>query len=166
MTATSSHKTFQIILLAALFALVSWTLPARAQVTAFVQSVAEAAASDREIAAFYKANGYKPIWTGKRDKKRREAFLRANDDASLHGLPASRYSPETLKTNLRSVRSERELGRLEVEMSKLFLRYARDIQTGVLIPRKIDSGIVREVPYRNRTKLLEAFSKSSPKGFI
>ncbi|MEO9824917.1 MAG: L,D-transpeptidase family protein [Paracoccaceae bacterium] len=166
MTATSSVKTLHVILLTAILALVSWTLPARAQVTAFVQSVAEAAASDREIAAFYKANGYKPIWTGKRDKKRREAFLRAVGDADMHGLPASRYSPETLKTNLRKVSSERELGRLEVEMSKLFLRYARDIQTGVLIPKQIDNGIVREVPYRSRTKLLEAFSKSSPKGFI
>ncbi|NNE89961.1 MAG: L,D-transpeptidase family protein, partial [Silicimonas sp.] len=166
MTATSAFKSINVILFAALFALVSWSLPARAQVTAFVQSVAEAAAQDREIAAFYKANGYKPIWTGKRDKKRREAFLRAVSDASAHGLPASRYSPETLKTNLRKVRSERDLGRLEVEMSRLFLRYARDIQTGVVVPRKVDAGIVREVPYRSRTALLEAFSKSSPKGFI
>ncbi|CAN0591729.1 unnamed protein product, partial [Ectocarpus sp. 12 AP-2014] len=166
MTATSSLKFFNVILAAAALALVSWSAPARAQVTAFVQSVAETAASDRDIAAFYKANGYKPIWTGKRDKKRREAFLRAVGDASAHGLPASRYSPETLNTNLRSVRSERELGRLEVEMSKLFLRYARDIQTGVLIPKTIDAGIVREVPYRSRTKLLEAFANSSPKGFI
>ena len=64
------------------------------------------------------------------------------------------------------VKSERDLGRLEVEMSKLFLRYARDIQTGVVVPSSVDSGIVREVPYRNRTSLLKAFAKSSPKAFI
>lgn len=144
----------------------SLTAPVQAQVTAFMQGVAEAAAKDRDIAEFYKANGYKPIWTSKRDKRRREAFLRAVAEAPMHGLPAARYSPDTLSINLRQVRSERELGRLEVEMSRLFLQYARDVQTGVLVPRRVDSGIVREVPYRGRTAILQAFAKSSPAGFI
>ena len=34
-----------------------------AQVTAFKQAVAEAAADDREVAEFYQQNGYNPIWT-------------------------------------------------------------------------------------------------------
>jgi murein L,D-transpeptidase YcbB/YkuD len=141
---------------------------ARAQVTAFVQAVAESAASDREIAEFYRSTGYKPIWTGndRQSKQRREAFLRAVGEAGEHGLPASRYDPETLQINLRSVRSERDLGRLEVEMSRLFLRYARDVQTGILVPSQVDDGIKREVPYRGRTALLTAFSKSSASGFI
>ena len=44
-----------------------------------MQSVAETAAKDRDIAEFYRANGYKAIWTGKdrKSKQRREAFLRA-----------------------------------------------------------------------------------------
>ncbi len=142
--------------------------PATAQVTAFMQSVAEAAASDRDIAEFYKANGYKAIWTGRggRDKKRRQAFLKAIAGATAHGLPAARYNPEIIKTNLRSVRSERDLGRIEVEMSRLFLLYARDVQTGVLNPRRIDEGMVRVVPLRSRTSILSSFAKSSPRGFI
>ena len=142
--------------------------PATAQVTAFMQSVAEAAASDRDIAEFYKANGYKAIWTNKggRDKQRRQAFLQAIARANAHGLPAARYNPKLLKTNLRSVRSERDLGRLEVELSRLFLLYARDVQTGILNPRRIDEGMVREVPLRSRTSILSSFAKSSPKGFI
>ena len=117
--------------------------PAQAQVTAFMQSVAEAAASDRDIAAFYKANGYKPIWTGKgnADKARRAALLRAIADAPAHGLPAGAYNSDTLKVNLRSVRSERDLGKLEVEMSRIFLAYARDVQTGVLTPSQVDGDI-------------------------
>ncbi|MDD9923564.1 MAG: L,D-transpeptidase family protein [Boseongicola sp.] len=147
---------------------ISLVVPAQAQVTAFMQAVAEAAAKDKDIAAFYKANGYKPIWTGKtnRDKQRRSAFLKAIGSAGVHGLPAARYEPEKLKTNLRSVRSERDLGRLEVELSRLFLLYARDIQTGILTPRRVDSGLVREVPLRSRTSILTAFAKSSPSGFI
>ena len=142
--------------------------PASAKVSAFMQGVAEAAADDRDLATYYRENGYQPIWTevNGKSKKRREAFLRAIEDAHTHGLPVGRYDLSTLDADLRRVQSERELGRLEVEMSKLFLRYARDIQTGVLVPRDVDAGLVREVPYRNRTSILSAFAKSSPKAFI
>ncbi len=169
MTATTVLARFSLFGIFALaLSIAGFAQPARAQVTAFMQAVAEAAASDRDIAEFYKSNGYKGIWTarGGRDKQRRQAFLRAVSEAPAHGLPASRYDPETLQINLRKVTSERELGRLEVEMSRLFLRYARDIQTGIVVPSRIDSGMVREVPYRGRTAILQAFSKSSPQGFI
>lgn len=154
--------------LAVLVAVALAGTPVNAQVTAFMQAVAEAAASDREIAEFYKSNGYKPIWTGRagRDKARRAAFLKAISEADAHGLPPERYRPELLKTNLRKVRSERDRGKLEVEMTRLFLLYARDIQTGILNPRKIDRGIVREIPLRSRGATLAAFAKSSPKAFI
>lgn len=141
---------------------------AQAQVTAFMQSVAEAAASDRDIAAFYRANGYKPIWTGtdRTGQQRREAFLRAVMEAPAHGLPVDRYNPDLLESNLRRIRSDRDLGRIEVEMSRAFLRYARDIQTGIVVPASIDPAIFREVPYRDRNSILTAFAKSSPKGFL
>lgn len=169
MTATSALKKFSLIgLLSAALLSVSLAGAARAQVTAFMQAVAEAAASDRDIAEFYRSTGYSPIWTGsdRQSKQRREAFLKAAADAGEHGLPVSNYDPATLQINLRSVKSERDLGRLEVEMSRLFLRYARDIQTGVLVPSQVVDGIKREVPYRGRTALLAAFSKSSAQGFI
>lgn len=142
--------------------------PAYAQVTAFMQAVAEASARDDALSGFYKANGYKPIWTGKggKDKSRRTALLRSLAAAGDHGLPASAYDTEFLKANLRSVKSERDLGRIEVELSRLFLQYARDIQTGVLTPRKVDSGIVRQVPLRDRMQTLVNFSKSSPAGYL
>ena len=169
MTATVAFARLTFFgLLSAVLLTVSLPGMARAQVTAFVQAVAEAAASDRDIAEFYRSTGYEPIWTGKdrKSKDRREAFLRAVNDAPEHGLPAARYDPDTLQINLRSVRSERDLGRIEVEMSRLFLRYARDVQTGILVPSQVDDGIKREVPYRGRTALLTAFSKSSASGFI
>ena len=171
MTATIARLRLSFIgLLGALLFTLSFTVvgTARAQVTPFIQAVAETAASDREIAEFYRATGYTPIWTGsdRKSKARREAFLRAIAEADEHGLPAGRYDPETFQINLKSVRSERDLGRIEVEMSRLFLRYARDIQTGILVPGQVDDGIKRDVPYRGRTALLTAFSKSTPKPFI
>lgn len=142
--------------------------PAYAQVTAFMQAVAEASAKDQAISGFYKANGYKPIWTGSngKNKSRRSALLKALGGAGNHGLPAKAYDTEFLKANLRAVKSERDLGRIEVELSRLFLHYARDIQTGVLTPRKVDSGIVRQVPLRGRMETLVNFSKSSPASYL
>ncbi|MDA5094776.1 L,D-transpeptidase family protein [Aliiroseovarius sp. KMU-50] len=136
--------------------------------SAFAQAIAEAAARDKSIASFYKANGYKAIWTGKasKDRSRRKALLSALSKAGDHGLPVTSYNADVLKTNLRSVKSVRDLGKLEVQMSKLFLEYARDVQTGVLAPSRVDSGIVRQVPLRDRAKLLAAFAKSSPSRFL
>ena len=168
MTATSFRQLVIFGVFSIGLAFTAMSQPSHAQVTAFMQSVAEAAAEDRDIAEFYRSTGYEPIWTeqgGKADK-RREALLKAVQDAPAHGLPSARYDIETLQLNLRGVKSERDLGRLEVEMSKLFLQYARDIQTGVVVPSSIDSGIVREVPYRSRSGMLKAFAKSSPAAFI
>jgi len=97
--------------------------PARAQVTPFMQAVAETAAPDADIAAFYKANGYKPIWTGRgnKDKNRRSALLKALKNAGDHALPVSSYNIELLRANLRKVKSQRELGKIEVALSQTFL---------------------------------------------
>ena len=141
---------------------------ASARSTAFMQSIAEAAGRDRAIAEFYKQTGYAAIWTsnGNRDKQRRQALVQAISKASNHGLPEDRYSPELITANIRAVRNERDLGRLEVELSRVFLQYARDVQTGMVTPSRIDQDMVRDVPLRSRTGLLTAFSKSTPRAFM
>ncbi|MEP3032713.1 MAG: peptidoglycan-binding protein, partial [Pseudoruegeria sp.] len=140
----------------------------QAQVTPFIQAVAETAAQDKDIAAFYKSRNYKPIWTGKssKDSARRKAFLAAVSDADAHGLPASRYDANKIKSGLKAAKTQRDRGILEVELSQMFLQYAQDIQSGILTPSRIDSEIVRSLPRRGRSQTLVAFSKSSPRGFI
>ena len=66
--------------------------PAKADVTALKQAIAEAASRDKDIAAFYKAYGYKTLWTGRsgRERQRRAQLLRYLNDAGDHGLPVSR----------------------------------------------------------------------------
>ncbi|MFT6024023.1 MAG: murein L,D-transpeptidase YcbB/YkuD [Ascidiaceihabitans sp.] len=148
--------------------LFSMAKPAAAQVTAFKQSVAEAAARDKDIAAFYQANGYKSIWVGRtgRERNRRVALIKVLSRASEHGLPAARYDAAGLQAKMKAAKGPRERGAVEVEMSRAFLQYSRDLQTGVLIPSRIDTAIVRQVPYRDRTSYLVNFSKSSPTGFF
>ena len=142
--------------------------PVVAQVTAFKQAVAESASSDTDIAAFYQSNNYQPIWTGsgEADRSRRAELLRAIQGAAAHGLPVARYDPDALIATLKSVRTARDRGLAEVEMSRVFLQYARDIQTGVLIPKRIDSTIVRDIPYRDRTAYLTGLVDAKPASFF
>lgn len=142
--------------------------PAQAEITAFKQAVAEEASKNKGIAAFYRARNFEPIWTkkGGKDAQRRKAFLQAISNASVHGLPEARYDANKFKAGLKNVKSQRDLGRLEVEMSRLFVRYSQDISRGILNPVKIDPGMVREVRRYGTQQILTAFTKSSPAGFI
>jgi L,D-transpeptidase YcbB len=142
-------------------ALVPVAVPATAQVSVFKQAVAEEAAQDEAIAAFYRETDFAPLWTGgsELERDRLSALLRAVASAPVHGLPAGRYAPERIEDILRSIATERDRGRAEVQLSRLFLRYAREVQTGVLVPSSVDADIKREVPLRSREGLLRAFSQ-------
>ncbi|HAR51654.1 L,D-transpeptidase family protein [Roseovarius nubinhibens] len=141
---------------------------AAAQVTAYKQAVAEAAARDDDLSAFYRANDYRGIWTNdsEADRTRRRALFEAFDLAQAHGLPRERYREQELMTMIRSARSPREIGMLEVELSRTMLLLARDLQTGMLVPAKVDREIVRQVPYRSRIAHLTNFTTSNPRGFF
>ena len=140
--------------------------PARAQSTAFKLAIAEAAARDKDIAAFYKARAYAPIWTGGRDRQRRRALLDALKHAPDHGLPEGRYDFTTVRQSFSGFKSARARGQLEVKTTRLFLQYATDIQSGILEPRRIDKNMTLRPPRRDRLQLLQAFAQSDPRGFI
>lgn len=154
--------------LAGMFFVTASPQPVHAQtrVSAFAQAVAEAGAENDEVAAFYRSTGYVPIWTGNSadHKARRSALLAALTGADDHGLP--QFDVDGLKSRLKSVESVRDLGRAEVEMSRLFIRYAASIHSGVLTPARIDSGIVRDVPRKDGAALLAQFVKAEPRAFL
>lgn len=145
------------------------TLPERAgaTTTAFKQAIAEAARSDRDIADFYRERGYAAFWTGSgEDRARRQALFKSLSEAGNHALPAESYSLTDLDVRMKSARSARDLGFLEVALSKVFLAYARDIQTGVLTPSEVDPLMVREVPLRLRVSYLTNLERSTPSAFF
>ena len=139
---------------------------AQAEVTAFRQAVAQAAAGDEDLAAFYRARNFDGIWSSRGDRARRNALIAAFAAAGDHGLPQGRYDPEALRARLQAAQTPTAQGQLEVEISRLFLDYARAVQTGVLVPAQVDSNIKRQVPYRSRLATIDAFSKSNPAGFL
>ena len=134
----------------------------------FRQAIAEAAETDGDIAAFYRANGYTPIWTGasEADTARRRALMLAIAEAPAHGLPSPRYKGEALMEAMQKARTPRELGLLEVELSRSLLRIARDLHSGIIVPSEVDRGIVRKVTYQDRFSVLNAFSTSNPSEFF
>ncbi|WP_292018980.1 L,D-transpeptidase family protein [Maritimibacter sp. UBA3975] len=141
---------------------------AQIQISTFAQAIAEAASNDEDIAAFYRDNDYEPIWTSGSDEHqaRITALFQAIQHADDHGLPAEAYDTAALERQMRGIDSPRDLGRVEVELSRLFLTYARQIQTGILTPANVDDGIKREVPLRDRTELLKSFSEAEPAPFL
>jgi murein L,D-transpeptidase YcbB/YkuD len=159
------HRFFPAILTAMSLALAG-VGAAFAQTVVFRQAVAEAAAPDEAVAAFYLDRNYEAIWTEADDAARRSALLAVLTRASDHGLPATRYDAAQLTDALRNARSERDRGRAEVAMTRAFLDYARDVQTGVLVPSRIDPDIQREVPLRDRRAQIEDFLAADPAAYL
>ncbi len=141
---------------------------AQAEVTAFKQAVAEAAARDADIAGFYRDTNYQPIWTGTDadDLARRQALLKAIETADDHGLPVARYDFDALYGQLRAAHTPRALGMAEVALSKAFLSYARDLQTGMFVPTQLDDGIKRDSPRRDRRGYLTNLLASEPNSYM
>ena len=155
---------FLCLLLPLLFA----SAPSNAQSLAFKQAVAELAVNNKKLAQFYEVTGYAPLWVGKSKlhRSRRNAFFKAISAADIHGLPVRRYGPKILKKQANAARTREDLAAIEVLMSRTFLTYASDIQTGLLVPKKISADIKRKVPYRDHFSYLKNFAKSNPAAFL
>lgn len=143
-------------------------LAASAQVTAFRQAVAESAALDEDLANFYRARTFEGVWTGDNTgaQLRRNALLAAFADASAHGLPAAKYDPQILIQNLRAARTPAEMGRMEVRLTQLFLDYAEDVRTGILVPNRVIDEIKREPLSLPRLQVMEEFIAANPATYL
>ena len=140
--------------------------PAVAGVTAFKQAVAEAMSDDAEIAAFYRTRGFAPFWTADDADglARRVALFTALDQAHQQGLPAARYDASGLMAMLRSAGTPRDAGGAEVALTRAYLRFAHDLQSGILTPSRIDDGIKRDNPRRATADLMAlAETASAPR---
>ncbi|MEO1283924.1 MAG: L,D-transpeptidase family protein [Pseudomonadota bacterium] len=142
--------------------------PALAQVAAFKQAVAEEAAHDRDIAAFYRSVKFESIWTGasEEDKARRSALFTAMSTVGMHGLPEARHDTDRLMRILKDIRTPEDRARAEVAMSKAFIQLARDMQSGVLEPSKVDEEIKRNGVYSNATEYLTGIMENKPRAYF
>ena len=150
--------------------LVAWTLlpfspqPAKAEMAALRQAIAEFASDDRQLARFYRDTGFAAVWTGEGAvyHDRRRALISALRSAPSHGLPAGRYDVDGLVAQMRAARTLRDLGVVDVALSKAYLDFARDLQSGIVKPSSIDSGMVRKVRLRDRAENMAALINGDP----
>jgi L,D-transpeptidase YcbB len=141
-------------------------LAAKAEVSAFAQSLAVAASDQAEIAAWYAKTGYEPLWTGADDAERRQAFLAAIARAPDHGLPVARYDVAALTAALQAAESEGDRGRVEVALTRAYLAWAHDLTSGAIDPAKVDAGIVREINHIDPQTLLTRIADGKPQAVL
>ncbi len=135
-------------------------------ISAFAQAVSAAAQDNETLANFYRNRNYATLWTGVADQDRRQNLLAAFETAPAHGLPSVRYDADALRALFAAARTEGDVGRLEVAMSKAYLAFVRDLSSGALEPGSVESGIKREVLRPDPAMVLFAASKDGFDGFL
>ncbi|UWQ34733.1 L,D-transpeptidase family protein [Leisingera sp. M527] len=142
---------------------------AQAEISAaFRQAVAEAASGSDAVAKFYRENGYQAIWTGTDDasRQRRTALLAALNETNAHGLPDRSAEVSALLQQMRGVRTTRDIGTIEAALSQALVDYATDLQTGLLVPSRIDDGMVRKKHTVDGTGFLEGIRDQQPYAYM
>ncbi len=117
-------------------------------------------ASGKDLLEFYQANNFDFVWSKGRLRALTETFAKADD----HGLPVSRYLTTGLvnKTVGRGDLSDQVA--LEVSASQAYLRYARDVNSGLLEPRALDDEIHVFPKRKSPVSLLNAAAQSRRMG--
>ena len=146
--------------------LLSPSLAAEGVGSAYRDALAAAVKDDTILQQWYHDTGAASLWVGPEDARRREAFFAALSGVADHGLPVARYGAAELKASFAKAYSEGDLARIEAEMSRAFLRYAKDISSGMLEPRKIDETIVRDIAIVPPDLLLERIALEDPAGVL
>lgn len=143
------------------------TGPVNAQSVGYQVALMEQLKGDSAAIEFYKERKFKPVWVGNnRNKQRAQEFIKAAQDGVVHALPVSQYDPDNLAKLLRSARSEELQGAVEGYFTRVFLDYATDLQSGILVPNKAVNDIKRSNPLRSRKSYLTSLAKSSPRAYF
>ena len=127
-----------------------------ALISAFAQAMAAAAQDDEVLAGFYRDRNYGTVWTGEADVARRQSLFGALETALAHGLPATRYDAAGLREKFAAAATEGDIGRLEVDMSRTYLAFVRDISSGAIVPSKVSADIKREITHLDPAMVLVA----------
>lgn len=118
-----------------------------------------------EVAAFYAAHGYAPLWLARdgAPADRLAALMAALDQVEAHALPAARYDRAGLAAALRGEGTADLAARaaLELALTDTYLRYARDISSGLLVPNKVDRELHHKPARPEPTALLEGLRAAS-----
>ncbi|WP_246100687.1 L,D-transpeptidase family protein [Palleronia caenipelagi] len=124
--------------------------------------LARVAGGDETIGAFYTDGQDDLFWLGHSDPQRARlsTFLAVADSADLHGLPPDRYGSQALRELLAGARTQSDLMRLDVEITRRFVEFADALRFGVLEPGRVVPAIKRQ-PGAHDPATLVRLAKSS-----
>lgn len=130
----ASRPAHSLRLAAAAIALAAVPVSAHAQYAApaaVSTALRSADGGNKDIRAFYKANGYRPLWIrGGMIGPEADTLLRLIRSAEADGLDPDRYRPRALADAIEDARSgsPRDLARAEMLLSRSFTDFARDMR--------------------------------------
>jgi murein L,D-transpeptidase YcbB/YkuD len=116
--------------------------------------LAQEVSDDSDLAAFYGRNGLSPLFIGPSAEERRKAVRSAIQSMPRHGIPVSRYTPESLPENPRSVADE-------VAYARRAASLLRDLSGGILNPASVDPEIKRVAKYTPVGEMLAKFQTAT-----
>jgi len=97
------------------------------------------------VSGFYTARGYQPAWTGPAGlNPSGESVMRALARADEDGLNPEDYVPSAL-ARLAAQRTTESTANLEVQLSLVVVRFARDVGWGITVPSEVDRANSYEV---------------------
>ena len=142
--------------------------PVWAQSIAFKQAVAQTAIADPVVFKFYQDQNYQSFWLGntKPESARLASLLKAFSESAIHGLPDQKFNMEALLSAILAAETNSGRGSLDVKLTNEFLRYARAVHSGVLVPSAVDEEIVRKVGYQDPNKVLQELKNSNVEVFF
>ncbi|WP_456299613.1 L,D-transpeptidase scaffold domain-containing protein, partial [Paracoccus binzhouensis] len=126
-------------------------------------ALASRVAGNPGLADFYGTNGLQPIFLGPQGARHRAALIEAVGQAASHGLPASRYQQAALR---RLDREGADSVEAELRFARVFALWSHDVSGGILDPRKVESGIKREVRRPRTGDLMRDFARAADPGAV
>jgi len=148
--------------------LVLLTAQIRADTAALPAAIAAEVPHNSGMAQVYAARAHAPIWMGDtpRHRLRIAAFLDALSKAGDHALPVQDYQADTLALAVAQANDHGARATVELALSKAFMAYAQQVQSGILDPEKAHREIHRTAPVRDPAATLAAFATSSGAAFL
>lgn len=101
----------------------------------------------------YSGRDYNPIFVTFKNQGRASALLRALENSNYHGIPSELYGLEKLYSDIENLKSQSELGTLEIEFAKKFILYVKHMKTGVLDPKIINMRLIEQASLESENRV-------------
>ncbi len=117
-------------------------------------ALAKSSVRSENLQQFYAERFYAPVWVG--HDERRAALLKALRGSDAHGLPLEAYGVDDLELMASARADEPELrAQVELAFATAFLKYARHITSGVLVPEEVNWEIQHKPTVFEPSQLLD-----------